>query len=95
VGGVVFAVWFVLVALVVATFAGFAWGALSLLVQPVWAFAALAVGERRQQAWETIRRFFLRRTERPRLESLREHQRTLAGRLRSLYERVAPVGAPR
>jgi glycerol-3-phosphate O-acyltransferase/dihydroxyacetone phosphate acyltransferase len=93
VGGVVFAVWIVLIALVVTALAGFAWGALSLLVQPVWAFAALAVGERRQQAWATIRRFFLRRAERPRLDALRERQRALADRLRSLYERVAAVGA--
>ncbi len=93
VGGVVFAAWFVLVALLLGVVAGFAWGVLALLVQPPLAFAALAVGERRRQAWESVRRFFLRRAERPRLEALRERQRLLAQRLRSLYERVAAAGA--
>jgi hypothetical protein len=92
VGGVVFTVWFLLIALLVTLVAGAAWGAIALLIQPVWAFAALAVGERRQQAWETIRRFFLRRIEQPRLEALRQRQRALAERLRALYERVASAG---
>jgi hypothetical protein len=85
---VVFGAWFLLVAAVVWYFLGLGWALVSLVAQPLWAFAALAVGERRKQAWESARRFFLRRRERPRLEVLREQQRALAARLDRLYERV-------
>lgn len=87
-GGVVFPVWFLLVALALWPFFGLGWALLSLLIQPLWAFAALAVGERRQHAWEAARRFFLRRAEQPRLEVLRERQRALAAALDRLYTRV-------
>lgn len=93
VGGVAFAAWFAVVSLTVAGLAGVAWGLLALLVQPIWAFAALAVGERRAQAWESVRRFVLRRRERPRLDALRERQRVLAEGLRALHERVAATVA--
>jgi glycerol-3-phosphate O-acyltransferase / dihydroxyacetone phosphate acyltransferase len=92
VGAVVFAAWFLLVAAVVWYVLGLGWALFSIVAQPLWAFAALAVGERRQQAWESARRFLLRRRERPRLEVLREQQRALAERLDRLYERV--VAAP-
>lgn len=88
IGAVAFAAWFLLVAAVVWSFLGLGWALLSLVAQPLWAFAALAVGERRRQAWEAARRFFLRRRERPRLEVLRERQRALADRLDRLYTRV-------
>ncbi len=88
VGGVAFLAWFLVVAAAVAIVADPAWGLLVLLVQPLWAFGALAVGERRAQAWESVRRFFLRRTEGPRLEAMRVRQRRLAHRLRTLYEQV-------
>lgn len=87
-GGVVFPAWFLLVALALYPFVGLGWALLSLVIQPLWAFAALAVGERRQHAWEAARRFFLRHVERPRLEVLRERQRALADRLDRLYTRV-------
>jgi 1-acyl-sn-glycerol-3-phosphate acyltransferase len=88
VGAVVFAVWFLLVAAVVWPLAGLGWALLSLVIQPLWAMAALAVGERRQHAWEAARRFFLRRRARPQLEILRERQQQLAARLQRLFERV-------
>lgn len=88
VGGVLFPIWFLLLASVVTLAAGLAWGVVALVVQPLWAFAALAVGERRAQAWEGMRRFFLRRAERPRLDALRARQRSLAERLRDLLEGV-------
>lgn len=88
IGGIAFPAWFLLVALAVWPFAGGAWALLALAVQPFWAFAALAVGERRQQAWEAVRRFFLRRAERPRLEALREQQHALAVQLQRLYDQV-------
>lgn len=91
VGAVVFFAWFLLVAAVIWPFAGLGWALLSMVIQPVWAFAALAVGERRQHAWQAAKRFFLRRRARPQLEILRERQHELAHRLRRLYERVATV----
>jgi len=51
------------------------------------AFAALAVGERRKQAFEAARRFFLRRRERPRLDEHREQQRALADKLEEQVRR--------
>ena len=89
VGAVVFLLWFVLVAAVVWEFAGFGWAFLALVVQPFWAFAATAVGDRRQRAFAAVRRFFLRRLEKPRLDALRERQHRIALQLRSLYERVS------
>ncbi len=91
VGGVVFGLWFLLVAALVWPFTGLGWALLSLVLQPLWAFAALAVGERRQQAWQAARRFFLRRRVRPHLEVVRERQRELAERLHRLYDRVTSV----
>ena len=94
VGAVVFALWFAVVAFAaVLPLLGLGWALLALLVQPVWAFAALAVSERRQQAFEAIRRFVLRRRVRPVLEELRERQRALARRLDALYARLSG-GAP-
>jgi 1-acyl-sn-glycerol-3-phosphate acyltransferase len=86
VGGLLFPVWFLLVALLVGVFAGWSWGALALVLQPVWAFAALNVGERRQRAWLTVRRYFLRHLELPRLEKLRARQKELAVQLRHLLD---------
>jgi glycerol-3-phosphate O-acyltransferase/dihydroxyacetone phosphate acyltransferase len=83
-GAVVFPLWFLLVAGLVTLWAGWSWGVLALAIQPAWAFAALTVGERRQRAWLTVRRYFLRHLERPRLERLRERQRRLAAELKAL-----------
>ncbi len=88
VGAVVFGLWFVLVAGVVWWTAGLGFALVALLVQPVWAFATLAIGEQRKQAWETMKRFFLRRRQQQRLEELRVAQRALAERLGRLYGRV-------
>jgi len=89
VGAVVFLLWFLVVAAVVWEFAGVGWALLALIVQPFWAFAATAVGDRRQHAFAAVRRFFLRRLEKPRLDALRERQHAIALRLRGLYERVS------
>ncbi|MBL8996429.1 MAG: 1-acyl-sn-glycerol-3-phosphate acyltransferase [Gemmatimonadales bacterium] len=84
VGAVVFLLWFLIVALVVWAAAGAWWALVALLLQPFLAFAALAVGDRRARAWAAVRRFFLRRAEKPRLDALRERQRVIAERLRQL-----------
>lgn len=89
IGAIVFPLWFAAVALAVWPLAGTGWAVATFLLQPFWAFAALAVGERRQHAWAAVRRFFLRRSERPRLEELRARQRAIAEQLKVLFDRVA------
>ncbi|HVH40404.1 MAG TPA: lysophospholipid acyltransferase family protein [Gemmatimonadaceae bacterium] len=83
-GALIFPLWFVAVAAAVGARWGWPAAVLALLMQPPWTFAALTIGERRARAWLTMRRYFLRRLERPRLEQLRLRQRELAVRLRTL-----------
>lgn len=96
VGGVVFPMWIVVTSIAMGVWAG--WGAALLfaLLQPMWAFAALAVGERRQSMWTAIRRYMLRRFIGDRLDALRASQHALALKLRGLLERksVVPVALP-
>jgi len=89
VGGVVFPVWFIATSVIVGAWWGLGAAAASLLFQPLWAFAALAVGERRQAMMTAIRRYLLRRVIADRLEPLRVRQRALAARLKELLERSA------
>lgn len=92
VGGIAFPLWIVVTSVIAAVLWGWMAGLLSLLLQPLWVFTALAVGERRQAMWTAIRRYFLRRLNRERLEPLRMRQATLAARLQELLARtvVAP-----
>ena len=85
-GAILFPIWFILMALLAGYSFGPWWGVLVFLLQPFFAFAALAVGERRQRGWRIIRRYIMRKLERPRLVRLREQQRALAERLRALLE---------
>jgi glycerol-3-phosphate O-acyltransferase/dihydroxyacetone phosphate acyltransferase len=89
VGGVVFPIWFVATSLIAGATWGLGVGIASLLLQPIWAFAALAVGERRQAMATAIRRYLLRRVIADRLGPLRNRQRALAQRLKELLERSA------
>jgi glycerol-3-phosphate O-acyltransferase/dihydroxyacetone phosphate acyltransferase len=89
VGGVVFPIWFVATSVMIGAWWGLGAGIASLLLQPVWAFAALAVGERRQAMATSIRRYLLRRVIKDRLEPLRERQHKLARQLKELLERSA------
>lgn len=88
VGAVVFPLWIALTSVPVGLRWGWPAALLSLVVQPVWAFAALAVGERRQAMWTAVRRYLLRRTNAARLEPLRARQRALASSLRELLART-------
>lgn len=88
VGGVAFPLWIALTSAIVALVFDWKAGLLSLLLQPVWAFAALAVGERRQAMWTAVRRYLLRRFIGDRLEPLRVRQRHLAKKLRVLLART-------
>lgn len=85
-GGVVFPVWIVATSAIVWSRWGWMAGVIFAMVQPVWAFAALAVGERRQVMWTAVRRYLLRRMIGDRLEPLRARQRALASKLRELLE---------
>lgn len=91
-GAAVFVLWLVLTSALMVWRWGWLSGVLSLLVQPVWAFTALAVGERRQAIWTAVRRYLLRRVIGDRLGPLRERQRAMAAKLRELWGRtvVAP-----
>lgn len=91
VGGVVFPLWLVATSLGVAALWGWMPALLFGVVQPPWAFAALAVGERRQAMWTAIRRYLLQRVVNDRLDPLRRRQRALAERLRQLLERAGVV----
>jgi 1-acyl-sn-glycerol-3-phosphate acyltransferase len=88
-GGVVFPIWIAATSAFVWSYWGWMPGLLSVLLQPVWAFAALAVGERRQVMMTAVRRYLLRRFIGDRLDPLRARQRSLAERLRELLERSA------
>jgi glycerol-3-phosphate O-acyltransferase/dihydroxyacetone phosphate acyltransferase len=92
VGGIAFPLWIAVTSLVAGLLWGWSVGLLSVLLQPLWAFTALAVGERRQAMWTAIRRYFLRRLNRERLEPLRARQAALATKLQELLARtvVAP-----
>ncbi len=91
VGGVAFPLWFAATSVVVTILFDWKLGLLSLLLQPLWAFAALAVGERRQAMWTAVRRYLLRRFIGDRLEPLRARQRELAEKLRQLLARTVVV----
>lgn len=90
VGGVTFPLWIAVTSVLVGLKFGIAAGLLSVLLQPFWAFAALAVGERRQAIWAAVRRYFARQLNGRRLAPLRERQRVLAERLRVLLARTVP-----
>lgn len=90
-GAVVFLAWIAGLSLLVGMRWGWAWGAVAALTQPLWAFAALAVGERRQRGFRVVRRYFLRQLERPRVEGLRAQQRALAEKLRRLLQQTLVV----
>lgn len=93
VGAVVFPLWIAVTSLLVGLKFGWMAALLSLLVQPAWAVAALAVGERRQAWWTAIRRYVLRRVIGDRLEPLRARQRVLAAQLRTLLEQSGVVAS--
>lgn len=93
VGGVVFPLWIAVTSLLIGLKWGWMAGLLSAMLQPVWAFAALAVGERRQAMWTAVRRYLLRRVNARRLAPMRERQRRLAEQLRVLWARIVPMAS--
>jgi glycerol-3-phosphate O-acyltransferase/dihydroxyacetone phosphate acyltransferase len=84
-GCLIFIGWFLLLAIISGFVFGFWGGVLVFLALPVIAFAALAVGESRRFSWTVVRRFFVLRAQRERVQRLRERQRAIAERLRELF----------
>ncbi len=91
-GAVAFPLWIVATSVAVGVTWGWAAGLLFAVMQPLWAFAALTVGEQRQRIWHAARRYFLRHRLRSRLEALRTRQRELAEQLRALLAEVQSNG---
>ena len=84
-GCLLFICWFLLLA-VASGFALGVWGGVLVFAAlPVLAFGALAVGESRRFSWIALRRFFVVRTQRERVQRLRERQAAIAVRLRDLF----------
>ncbi len=93
VGGVAFPLWIALTSALIGWKFGWMAATLSVLLQPFWAFAALAVGERRQAMWTAVRRYLLRKRNQRRLAPMRERQRELGERLRVLLARTVPMAS--
>lgn len=94
VGAVTFPFWILITSIVLGRWLGWSYGLLFAMLQPFWAFAALAVGERRQSMWTAIRRYMLRRFIGDRLDSLRASQRELAEKLRTLLAQTSVAPTP-
>ena len=91
-GGAIYGIWLLLLAVV----AGITWGPAAvvavLLAAPAVGMAGLVIRERWRGAWSDARRFFLLRGRRDLVATLRDRQRDLAERFKALYqERAAPV----
>lgn len=94
IGGVVHLAWILLVAGAAGWIGGWGWGIGALLALPPTALLTLAaVGHGRRAAAEA-RRFLLRRTRVDALRQVRARQRTLAERLREVWEEERPGTAP-
>jgi 1-acyl-sn-glycerol-3-phosphate acyltransferase len=88
-GGLAFGLWFLLLAVAAGLAFGAVTGVIVLVLLPLIAFGALAVGESRQVSWHAMRRYVVRCLHRNRIAALRARQRALAERLAALYERAS------
>ena len=84
-GGVIFIAWFLLLAIASSFLIGAWGGVLVFFALPAIAIGALLVGDSRRFSWAVMRRFFVMRTQRVRVQALRERQRAIAQRLRELF----------
>jgi glycerol-3-phosphate O-acyltransferase/dihydroxyacetone phosphate acyltransferase len=87
-GGVVFLLWFILVAIAV----GIAWGVIAgtatFFALPLLAFVTMAIAESRRFVYQSIRRYFTLRRQRDRVAKLRQRQHELAQMLRDLLRQA-------
>jgi 1-acyl-sn-glycerol-3-phosphate acyltransferase len=91
-GAAIYAAWL----LVLTATAGVVWGApaaaVAVVGAPVVGMAGLLIRERWRGAWSDARKFFLLRSRRDLFAALRKEQRSLAERLKTLYqERAVPA----
>ncbi len=91
-GGGIYAVWLLLLAAAAGVLSGLSAVAAVLVAVPVVGMIGLLIRERWRGAWGDARRFFLLRSRRDLVAGLREQQKALAERLKTLYqERAAPA----
>jgi 1-acyl-sn-glycerol-3-phosphate acyltransferase len=93
-GIAVYAGWLVLLAAAGAAIVGPVGAAAALLGVPAVGMLGLLVRERWRGAWSDARRFFLLRSRRDLLDSLRAAQRDLGARLQRAHDEYTPQGAP-
>ena len=92
VGGGCYLLWVVLLAGAFAALRGVVAGLAALALVPAIGMIGLVIRERWRGAWDEARRFFLLRSRRDLVATLRERQHGLAERLKTLYqERAAPA----
>jgi 1-acyl-sn-glycerol-3-phosphate acyltransferase len=85
-GGAIYGTWLLLLAVVAAIRWG-PWAVAAVLIgAPAAGMAGLVIRERWRGAWSDARRFFLLRSRMDLVATLRDHQRDLAQRLKTLYE---------
>lgn len=89
-GAVIFLVWFALLGITVGALYGWRYGLALMAVLPLFAYLALMIADSQRLSWAELRRFFVLRTHRRRVESLRRRQRALAERLRTLFDQRMP-----
>lgn len=89
-GGVIFGLWFLLLAIAMGVM--FSWWAavVSFVALPLLAFVVMVVAESRRFVWQTIRRFFVLRRHPERVAAMRQRQHAIAQRLKEL---LAQAGA--
>ncbi len=93
VGLVVYSVWVLLLALLVGVVFGVWASLLALALIPLLGIAGLQARQRWRDAWDDARRFFLLRSRRDLVQSLRVRQRELGVRLDSLFHSTMARGA--
>jgi glycerol-3-phosphate O-acyltransferase/dihydroxyacetone phosphate acyltransferase len=89
-GGVIFLAWFFLTAILAGLMWGWFAGVVAFFALPLLAFAAMAIGESRRFAYQTIRRYFTLRRHPERVASLRQRQHALAQMLKDLLRDAGP-----
>lgn len=86
VGIAVYAVWVGLLGAAVGALVSWIAGTVTLLLAPAIGLMGLILRERWRGAWDDVRRFFLLRSRVALIAALRERRRSLAAKLRALYQ---------
>lgn len=86
-GAIIFAAWFLLLAILGGLLTNWLVGVVAFFALPTLALVAVTVGESRRFVWQSVRRWFVLRRHSDRIASLRLRQHDLAQRLRELLRR--------